>query len=153
MGEIPHSHRLRVGRVDEPGLIYLLTANCHGRQRPLKGPRAATIVLEALHWLDREGRMELLAAVVMPDHFHFVAVLRQPSLHRLMHSLKSYSAQRINEAREAQGRLWQSGYHDHSLRSEESLNEVIEYCLQNPQRAGLVADFHDYPQWWCEWTM
>jgi REP element-mobilizing transposase RayT len=108
-------------------------------------------MLETLHWLDQSRRIELMAAVVMPDHVHFVAALAQRTLGQLMHSLKSYSAQRINQGLPGPGRLWQPGYHDHALRAEEDLATVVGYCLRNPQRAGLVEDFHDYPHAWCKW--
>ena len=35
----------------------------------------------------------------------------------------------------------------------ENLNEVVLYMLNNPVRAGLVKDFHDYPFWWCRWAV
>ena len=97
--------------------------------------------------------MELFAAVVMPDHLHVVAALAEATLDTLMHSLKSYSAQRINQESDRRGPFWQPGYHDHALRAEEDLVVVIGYCLRNPQRAGLVEDFRDYPHAWCKWQM
>ena len=147
----PHSHRLRLGRYSEPGRIYLLTANCYVRLPKLSGAAAASIVLDTLHWLDQAGRMELHAAVVMPDHLHFIAGLRQEPLDRLMHSVKRHSAAMINRVCGERGRLWQPGYHDRALRDEESLEDVVGYCLMNPQRAGLVADFREYPFLWCRW--
>lgn len=149
----PHSHHLRLGRRSEPGRIYLLTANCHDRMPRLATAAAANIVLETLRWLDRMGRMELHAAVVMPDHLHFVAGLQQEPLGRVMHSVKRHSAVSINRAGGERGRLWQPGYHDCALRDEESLEDVVDYCLMNPQRAGLVADFREYPHLWCKWEL
>ena len=110
-------------------------------------------MLETLHWLDKHQRIELIAAVAMPDHVHFVATLSQGTLAALMHSLKSYSTQRINRELHGQRRLWQPGYHDHALRAEEDLPTVVGYCLRNPQRAGLVEDFRDYPHVWCKWPL
>ena len=119
----------------------------------LVSPQAATIVQETLHWLDRNHRIELMAVVVMPDHVHFVATLLQGTLAQLMHSLKSNSAQRINRELHGQRHIWQPGYHDHALRAEEDLSTVVGYCLRNPQRAGLVEDFRDYPHAWCKWPL
>jgi hypothetical protein len=33
------------------------------------------------------------------------------------------------------------------------MKEVILYVLNNPVRAGLVEDFHDYPHWCCRWEV
>ena len=51
---------------------------------------AAEIVIDSLIWLEKKGRIILDAAVVMPDHLHFVAGLKNDSLPRIMHSLKRF---------------------------------------------------------------
>ena len=108
--------------------------------------------MDALHWLAREGRMELLAWVVMPDHLHLVAVLLHGSLGGLMHGIKRHTALAINRAEtHPGGQLWQAGYHDRTLRSEQAVDAAIGYCLQNPVRAGLVEDFREYPHAWSKW--
>jgi len=89
----------------------------------------------------------------MPDHLHFVAELTTDTLPRLMQSLKSYTAKQINAALNRHGQLWQDQYHDHAIRKDEKLNEVVLYMLNNPVRAGLVGDFHDYPFWYCRWAV
>ena len=143
------SHRLRRGRHDAPGLYYVLTAVTIARNPLLEKDGAALAVLSAMQWLDDNGHIELQAAVVMPDHFHMVAGRKEKSLSGVMHSLKGFSAKRINIILGRSGSVWQRGYHDHAIRRDEDLNEMIRYCLDNPVRAGLVADFHDYPYWSC----
>ena len=49
------------------------------------------------------------------------------------------------------GQLWQAGYHDHALRSDEDVREVALYVIANPRRAGLVDRFRDYPPWDAAW--
>ena len=41
--------------------------------------------------------------------------------------------------------LWQTGYYDHVLRDEQSMQATAGYILQNPVRAGLVARMEQYP--------
>ena len=149
MDDRPHSHRLRIGRHSEVGGCYLVTACCDGREPHFADSAAAGIVLDVLRWLDRVGRIELLAVVAMPDHLHFVATLSHEPLAKAMHALKGYSAARIHRECGNHGRLWQAGYHDRALRSDQAVEAAVRYCLQNPMRAGLVEDFRDYPHWWC----
>jgi putative transposase len=40
--------------------------------------------------------------------------------------------------------LWQRSYHDHILRSEESIEVVTNYILGNPVAAGLVTEASEY---------
>jgi REP element-mobilizing transposase RayT len=45
-----------------------------------------------LSWLEKQKIIDLEAAVVMPDHVHFIARLRTGTLSGLMHSLKSFTS-------------------------------------------------------------
>ena len=89
--------------------------------------------------------------MVMPDHIHAVIQLGcNKTLSEVMHSLKTFTARRINEQRSERGAVWQEGYHDHGIRRAESLNEIIRYCYHNPVRQGIVKQAEDYPYWWCK---
>jgi REP-associated tyrosine transposase len=146
-------HRLRLGRHNQPGQLYLLTTVCRHRVPHLSSAAAARIILDTLHWLDTQDRIELIAAVVMPDHVHFVAAMTRVPLHQLMHSFKSFSAQQINHVLGRCAPVWQAGYHDRALRAEDDLIKVVGYCLHNPVRAGLVEDVRQYPHHWCRWPL
>jgi putative transposase len=147
------SRSLRKGRSSIKNQHYLLTTAVHKRKPILNHPETAQMILSSLHWLESQKRIILDAAVIMPDHLHFVAALRQDSLDRLMHSFKSYTAKMINNLLNRQGTFWQPQYHDHAVRGDEDLNEVVLYALNNPVRAGFVSDFHDYPYWYCKWAV
>ena len=66
------------------------------REPLLNREGAAETVLNSLHWLENQGKIILDAAIVMPDHIHFVAGLKQGSLAAIMCSLKSHTAKKIN---------------------------------------------------------
>ena len=54
-------------------------------------------------------------------------------------------AQRAAWARGVIGSFWQTSFWDHFVRRDEDLRSVIEYVLDNPVRAGLVAARQDFP--------
>ena len=143
----------RKGRHDSPGLYYVLTAATARRQPLLENPDAAQAVLASMQWLDKNRHIKLEVGVVMPDHFHMVVRREERSISTVMHSLKGYSAKRINQACGRSGTVWQHGYHDHALRKDEELNAIMLYCLNNPVRAGLVVDFHAHPHWYCRYAV
>jgi len=147
------SKLLRQGRASIQNYHYLLTTTVIGRKPLLNQAGAAKIVLDSLHWLAKQEKIIFDAAVVMPDHIHFVAGLKQGSLAQIMHSMKSYTAQKINPIMQREGAFWQPQYHDHVIRDDEELKQVVLYALHNPVRAGLVGDFHDYPYWYCRWKV
>ena len=144
---------MRLGRYSQPGQIYLLTTACYQRQPLLANADAAKCVLDAAQWLDAQGRIELFGVVIMPDHVHLVCGMKQSLLDRILHSFKGYTAHRVNHVLGRSGSVWQAGYHDHALRDDESVFSAVMYCLGNPIRAGMVADFRLYPHWWCRWKV
>ncbi len=153
MKPLKGSRLLRKGRTSIKNQHYLITTAVHKRRSVLNQPETAKIILSSLHWLESQKRITLDGAVIMPDHLHFVAALRQCSLSKLMRGFKSYTAKEINSCLNRDGTFWQSQYHDHALRKDEDLNNVVLYTLNNPVRAGLVDDFHEHPYWYCRWDV
>jgi len=80
--------------------------------------------------------MKLDAAIVMPDHIHFIAALKNAGLPKLMQSLKGYTSREINSLMNKKGVFWQDQYHEHAIRKDEVLNEVVCTCSTTP--SGLV---------------
>jgi hypothetical protein len=62
-------------------------------------------------------------------------------------------SKKIRSLLKFQGQVWQAQYHDHAIRKDEVLAEVALYCLNNPVRAGVVKDFHEYPYWYCRYEV
>ena len=147
------SNFLRKGRASIKNRHYLITTTVLERKPVLKQAEAAGIILDSLHWLVKQEKIILDAAVVMPDHVHFVAGLKQGPLAQVMRSLKRHTAKEINLLLGSNGSFWQPQYHDHAVREDEDLHEVVLYTLHNPIRARLVKDFHDYPYWYCRWKV
>ena len=150
---IKGSRQLRLGRRSIPGEFYIITTSTFNREPIFLNAQAASIVLESLRHIESQGRMSMEAAVVMPDHVHLVAGLASGTLGELMHGFKGFSAKAINRLLNRQGPVWNSQYHDHAIRKDEVLMDVIGYCLANPVRARLVGDFHDYPHWYCRYKV
>jgi len=71
---------LQQSRYSEADLFYFLTTVTKNRKTFFLHPPAAEIALDALKWLDQNGRITLVAAVVMPDHLHFVIQLKNATL-------------------------------------------------------------------------
>ena len=98
----------------------------------------AQVVVNALQWLRRHGRIRLHGYSVMPDHLHVVLTVLKPyELHQVMHSLKSYTANEINRMLGRSGDVWARGYHEHTLRDEADMRQRLWYAFENPVRAGI----------------
>ena len=43
------------------------------------------------------------------------------------------------------GRFWQDEWFDHWSRSDEESDKIIQYIRRNPEKAGLVKDYREWP--------
>lgn len=66
----PSSHRLRRGRLSEPGRLYLLTSKTEQRIPLFSEFHLARLVAHQFREAQQEASATSLAWVVMPDHFH-----------------------------------------------------------------------------------
>lgn len=128
--------------------MALITTCCADRQTLLADPVAAQIVLESLQWLDATHRLRLHVAVAMPDHLHVVADPLGSPWPALLRTMKSYTANEIARRLQHGGKVWQTQYHDRRIDDDAQLAVAVDYCLQNPVRAGLVATAAEWRHSW-----
>lgn len=103
----------------------------------LSRPDVADIVLQALLRFDGQ-RYHLHAWTVMPNHVHALLTPRSgESLSQILHSWKSFTANKANTVMGRTGSFWQREYFDRYLRNEEHFAAAIAYIENNPVKAGL----------------
>ena len=141
-----HPHRL--GSDDYlGGQQYFLTICTHKRREYFLDPDTVELVtVQFLRTSDTED-VAILAYCLMPDHFHAVVASKAPTadLARFVRLAKQKPGFLFSSRH--QQKLWQESYFDRTLRSDESLPEVIGYVINNPIRAGLARSAEDYPYW------
>ena len=136
---------LRKGRVSEVGRAYHLTFSTLSREPVFSDFSLARQLIALMHEPAMQTRVECLSFVVMPDHVHWLFVLRDGSLSEVVQRLKSFFTKIVGR------NIWNRGFHDHAIRSDESLVKVARYIVANPLRAGLVNRVGDYPHWDAAW--
>jgi len=148
-----NSARLLLGRHSRIGVTYILTTVVHGRAPLFASDAAAVLASREFQRLDQEGVTRSIAYVVMPDHIHWLVELRAGTLETVMTRFRSRTAQQVNRSLGRVGRFWQACYHDHAIRSDESLYRHALYLMDNPIRAGLATQLGQYRHAWCEWEL
>jgi len=135
-----HPPRIPVRLGWEQRIIYFVTICVANRESVLANERAfkafKVAVAKLRHW-------DVLAAVLMPDHFHVIVSpinARYARLGNFSAALKRWIRQDPNATWN-----WQPGCFDRLLRSEESLHKKWLYVEDNPVRAGLVKRPSDWP--------
>src|SRR5438093_8276198 len=122
------------------GAIYFITICCQqrGSNRLCHGRTAAVLANTARIYHERR-RWNLNLLLLMPDHLHaLIGVDGRDSLSQLIRDYKRITAK-------MRGIRWQRNFFDHRLRHDESLAEKFAYICQNPVRAGLIWNEHDWP--------
>ena len=142
------SPKLQRGRNSRLGAYYAVTMALDRRATLFADPALARVAGAEIC----NSPAETCAWVVMPDHVHWLLCLRSASLSRCVQAFKSRSARAMNAARGTTGKIWQAGYYDHQLRSDEDLRQQARYIVANPLRRGLVAPIEDFPHWRCGWV-
>lgn len=112
---------------------------------PFLKARPCELCLNALIAMEDEGWL-VGEATVMPNHIHLL-ILRQNSdfsLKEILERFKGRSARWINQALGRSGRFWQEDWFDRWMRHEGELNKTIDYIRNNPVKAKIVSEWHDY---------
>jgi len=124
------------------GTVVFVTVGV-ARRRPLLANDACHALLREL-WSEAD-RWRVGRYVVMPDHLHFVCCPSESPLPlgRWVGYWKRLVSQRWPHPGEVP--VFQRDFFDRQLRSEESFVEKWAYIRDNPVRAGLVADWRDWP--------
>src|SRR5436309_11910424 len=152
----PHYHRRNLPHFERHWAKYAITFATRNHRQLSEKTR--DIVLQSiLRWKDR--RYELYAACVMPDHVH---LLIEPMIERddgsgnpiffplskILHSIKSFTANRINKIENSNEPVWETESFDRLIRSESDLQEKFRYITRNPWDAGIAKQDEDYRWVW-----
>ena len=85
------------------------------------------------------------AYVFMSDHVHWICEAQHENS-SLTEFVSMWKQRTGWEWRQRQGvRLWQKGYWERILRENDNALSIARYLVENPVRAGLVADARHYP--------
>jgi len=98
-------------------------------------PAVGQIILQALNCFNGQ-RYRIHAWTIMPNHVH-VLLTPNESLSQILHSWKSFTANKANSVMGRTGSFWQREYFDRAVRNEEHFAAAIDYIHNNPVKAGL----------------
>jgi REP element-mobilizing transposase RayT len=146
-----HGNHLRKGRISESGRPYLITTVTCRRKCVFNDWKVGRLLVNEMRTASEAHCVDSIAWVIMPDHLHWLFILRDISLPAIIHRVKARSAIAINKHQGSSGRFWQKGFHDRAIRSEDDLQTVARYIVANPLRAGITKKIGNYPLWDAIW--
>ena len=135
-----HPPRIPVRLRWDQSVIYFVTI-CVEHRKPVLANTAAFAAFKTA--ASKLCEWTILAAVLMPDHLHFIAAPmndREAKVGNVSAAIKRWMRQELRAPWK-----WQRGSFDRLLRSAESLHDKWLYVEENPVRAGLVERWEDWP--------
>ena len=146
-----HGKDLRKGRYSGLCQHYLITTVTKKRKPVFSDFMNGRLVINEIRRADESGKVDSLAWVLMPDHLHWLFILKMGTLPQVIRTIKSRSAIAINQQNDVHGEIWQKGYHDRALRQNEDIKTAARYIIANPLRAGITDKIGNYPFWDAIW--
>ena len=85
------------------------------------------------------------AYCLMSNHYHAIIETYLANLSAGLHRLNGRHAQRFNRRYARVGHLFQGRFHARVLRDDDHLARACEYVWNNPVRASLCGQAHEWP--------
>jgi len=115
--------------------------NLHFSQREI-----AAVAIDAIRHRETRGDWRVFEFVVMPNHIHLFFELVNGRLKTTLNDFKRWTGHQAGKLLGLDGnRFWQREWFDHWSRSDEEDDKIIRYVRENPVKAGLVAQYVDWP--------
>ena len=135
----------RLQRIFATGPLYFVTFCTHKRQRFLATDKVHSAFVVFAERAEKTFNVAVGRYVIMPDHVHlFVRGDHNFRLGPWIGALKQALGKAAMLSR-AKRQIWEEGFFDHILRSNESYSQKWNYVRENPVRAGLVKSAADWP--------
>jgi len=128
----------------EPGTLFHIRIRLdrEKQQRTLVDPSLAQALLDSARFYESTMRRHITLFLLMPDHVHAVLSFpRDKSMSEVIRDWKRFHTRTHHV-------MWQEGYFDHRLRSDERGTQVsakLNYSRENPVAAGFCARAEDWP--------
>lgn len=142
-----------------PGGTYFFTVVTFRRRQFLTNELARNCLHDAIDKVRRKWPFDIVAIVLLPDHWHTVWTLPQGDsryslrLRQIKEAFtRRYLASGGRESRQSRSRIdhglrgvWQKRFWEHTIDDEDDLKRCVDYVHWNPKKHGLVAAVRDWP--------
>jgi REP element-mobilizing transposase RayT len=113
---------LRPGRLISPHGTYFITFSTWQRRRLFAVENFVRLFLKTLYRYRREGRFQLHAFVVMPEHVHLlITPAANVTLEHAIQLIKGGYSHALGEILGRKREIWQRGFTDHRIRDQHRL--------------------------------
>ena len=151
---------------DAERCAHFVTCSCFHRRKLLDADPIKLLIISELKASLSTNAGHCLGYVVMPSHVHAIVWLpesskvskfmnrwKSGSSHHVKHWLQQHRPKYVDQTTPNDA-VWQAGFYDFNLESQEKIEEKLDYMHLNPVRAKLVERAVDWPwssaRWYIE---
>ena len=129
------------------GYVYFVTICTKNRVEHFLNQEIARLAEDSIDFRISKNEICVICYCIMPDHIHLLFSINENYKHDLSEWVSSFKRYISNQVKTKFGiaDLWHNNYYDHIVRSDESIQNIAEYILNNPVRKNMVEDWRDYP--------
>jgi putative transposase len=136
---------LKPTRALNPHGTYFVTFSTWQRRRLFVVESYVRLFLKTLYTYRRQGRFELHAFVVMPEHVHLLLTPAPGiTLERAIQYIKGAYSHALGVELGRKGEIWQRGFTDHRIRDNSDFEIHRGYIHENPIKRGVVESVSEY---------
>ena len=127
-----------------PG-TYFVTFSTYRRYRLFVVERYARLFLKTMYGYRRQGKFQLHAFVLMPEHVHLLLTPAEDvTLERSVQLIKGGYSHAFGAEFGKHKEVWQRGFTDHRIRDHEDFEQHRQYIHNNPVARRLVDRAAEY---------
>jgi len=130
---------LKPTRAISPPGTYFVTSITWQRRSLFVAEPMARLFLQTLYSYRRQGKFQLHAFVLMPEHFHLLLTPSETTLERAMQFIKGGFSHAVRERLGSTMEIWERGFTDHRIRDAEDFEHHQMYIHRNPVERKLVV--------------
>ncbi len=136
---------MKPGRLISPPGTYFITFSTWHRRKLFVVENYVRIFLQTVYRNRREGRYQLHAFVVMPEHVHLLLTpANDVTIERAIQLTKGAYSHELGGIIGRQSEIWERGFTDHRIRNEIDFAHHRNYIHRNPVERKLVNDPAEY---------
>jgi len=125
---------------------FFVTTNTHRGKALLQSDRNAMLFVDVLRSGVVRHKFQVRDFVIMPNHVHLLLTVdSNMSIERAMQLIKGGFSYRIRTELGYAGEVWQPGFSESRVYTNEHLQKCRDYIALNPVRAGVVASPELFP--------
>jgi putative transposase len=134
---------VKIRRYHVDNAVYFITNVTYDRQPILINDIA--LLRESAAEISKRHRFEILAHVILPDHFHLILDPKAGNVSNILQRIKmSFAARHRKQQGLRSGRVWQNRFWDHIIRDNNDMNRHVDYIHYNPVKHGIVKSPFDW---------